>query len=52
MMLDPADRPLVFLDVDGPRRPPSGQSFGNRVDPSIGLTDADFASIHRWLADQ
>jgi hypothetical protein len=54
-----AGRPFVWIDDEttdldrlwvGSRHP--GKALVHRVDPLIGLADADFASIHRWLADQ
>lgn len=34
------DRPLLFLDIDGPLL---------LVAPSLGLTDEDFAALDQWL---
>jgi hypothetical protein len=52
-----AGKPFVWLDDeirDVDRRWVSGHHSGRallyRVDPYVGLTDADFSSIHQWLA--
>lgn len=54
-----AGRPFVWIDdeptdVDrqwvGAHHP--ARALVHRVDPFTGLTEADFASIHRWLADR
>jgi hypothetical protein len=50
-------RPFVWLDDEiadadrrwvGARHP--GRALLHRIDPFIGLTDADFAVVGRWLA--
>ncbi|MFY1636449.1 hypothetical protein ACN27F_24775 [Solwaraspora sp. WMMB335] len=56
----PANRPYVFLDVDGALIPFAlgrlAACFArrccrlpHRVNPRIGLTDADFSTIRQWL---
>lgn len=54
-----AGRPFVWLDdeiTDTDRRwvrtHHPGRALPHRVDPLAGLTETDFASIHRWLAGQ
>lgn len=51
------DRPFVWLDdeiTDADRRwvdaHRGGPALPHRVDPLVGLTDADFAAIRRWLS--
>jgi hypothetical protein len=53
-----AGRPFVWLDdeiTEADRRWVAAQHPGrallHRVDPYVGLTDADFSVIRRWLAD-
>ncbi|MFV2108625.1 MULTISPECIES: hypothetical protein [unclassified Micromonospora] len=53
----PADRSYVFLDVDGVLIPFAarathhpGKALLHRVDPHLGLTDADFSTVGQWLA--
>jgi HAD domain in Swiss Army Knife RNA repair proteins len=53
-----AGRAFVWIDdetTDADRRwvmsNHPGRALVHRVDPFVGLTDADFSSIRRWLAD-
>ncbi len=53
------DRPFIWLDdeiTDTDRRwvrtHHQGPALLHRVDPLVGLTDGDFAAIHRWLTVQ